>query len=62
MKLNYFVNVGGMVTQPLNYEQMEQVVAQFVSQGAPKEVIKVYTDIELEDGEYEITEVNDADN
>ena len=59
MKLNYFVNIGGRITLPLNYAQMEQIVAQLISQGIPREVIQIYTDIELEENEYEITEVKD---
>jgi pimeloyl-CoA synthetase len=62
MKLNYLVNVGGIITKPLNHEQMEQVVAQFINRGMPREAIQVYMDIELEENEYEITEVNNENN
>lgn len=59
MKINYLVNVGGMTTQLLNHEQMEQIVAQLIQNGTPKEMIRVYPDIELEENEYEITEIDE---
>lgn len=59
MKINYLVNLGGMITQLLNHNQMEQIVAQLTSRGVPKEIIVIYTDIELEENEYKITEVDE---
>jgi hypothetical protein len=59
MKINYLVNLGGMITQLLNYNQMEQIVTQLTNQGVPKEAINIYTDIELEESEYEITDLDE---
>ena len=59
MKINYLVNLGGMITQLLNHNQMEQIVAQLTSRCVPKEIILIYTDIELEENEYKITEVDE---
>lgn len=59
MKINYLVNLGGMITQLLNHNQMEQIVIQLTNQGVPKEAINIYTDIELEESEYEITEIDE---